>query len=46
MATYVARTGNNLSSGNFIPAIWSRKLNAKYYAQTFLPLITNSTYEG
>lgn len=46
MATYVTRQGNNLNAGNFVPAIWSRKLNAKYYAQTFLPLITNSAYEG
>ena len=42
----VARTGNNLPNGVFNPVIWSKKLNLKYYAQTFLPEITNSTYEG
>jgi hypothetical protein len=46
MATYVTRTGNNLPNGNFNPAIWSKKLNLKYYAQTFLMDICNSSYEG
>jgi len=46
MPTNVARTGNNLPNGNFAPAIWSQKLNAKYYAQTCLFDITNSKWEG
>jgi hypothetical protein len=46
MPTSVARTGGNLPNGNFVPAIWSKKLNLKFYAQTFLGEITNSTYEG
>ena len=46
MPTNVARQGNNLPNGNFIPAVWSKKLNAKYYAQTCLFKITNSDYEG
>jgi hypothetical protein len=46
MPTSVARTGNNLPNGNFNSVIWSKKLNNKYYAQTFLPEITNSDYTG
>lgn len=46
MATYVTRTGNNLPNGNFNPAVWSKKLNAKYYAQTFLMNICNTNWEG
>jgi hypothetical protein len=42
----VARTGNNLPNGNFIPSVWSKKLNVKYYAQTCLMDICNSTWEG
>jgi len=46
MATYVPRVGGNLPNGNFNPAIWSKKLNNKYYAQTFLMDICNSDWEG
>ena len=46
MPTSVARTGNNLPNGNFNSVVWSKKLLNKYYAQTFLPDITNSDYEG
>jgi hypothetical protein len=46
MPTSVARTGNNLPNGNFNPTVWSRKLNLKYYAQTFLMDICNSDFEG
>jgi len=33
-------------SGNFIPEIWSTKLNTKFYEATVLPYISNSHYEG
>jgi len=46
MPNNVARVGGQLSNGNFNPVIWAKKLNNKYYAQTFLPDITNSDYEG
>jgi len=46
MAANVTRTGSNLPNGNFLPAVWSKKLNAKYYAQTCLMDITNSNWEG
>lgn len=46
MPTSVARIGNNLPNGNFNPQVWSKKLNLKYYAQTFLMNICNSDYEG
>jgi hypothetical protein len=46
MTARVARTGNNLANGVFIPEIWAKKLNVKYYAQTCLTDITNNDYEG
>lgn len=46
MPTSVARTGNNLPNGNFSPTLWSKKLNNKYYAQTFLMDICNTNWEG
>lgn len=46
MPTSVTRQGNNLPNGNFNPAIWSKKLNVKYYAQTCMMKIFNSTWEG
>ena len=46
MPVSVTRQGNNLPNGVFSPTIWSKKLNAKYYAQCFLPEITNSEFEG
>lgn len=46
MPTSVARQGGNLSNGNFLPEIWSRKLNAKFYPQSVLDEIVNRDYEG
>jgi hypothetical protein len=46
MPTNMTRQGNNLPNGNFIPAIWSKKLNVKYYAQTCMMKIFNSNWEG
>lgn len=46
MPTNVTRQGNNLPNGDFNPTVWSKKLNFKYYAQTFLMNICNSTWEG
>jgi hypothetical protein len=47
MPNSVARSGgSHLANGNFNPVIWAKKLNNKYYAQCFLPEITNSDYEG
>lgn len=46
MPANVSRVGNNLPNGNFLPAVWSKKLNAKYYAQTCLMDITNNSWEG
>jgi hypothetical protein len=46
MPARVARTGNNLAAGAFIPEVWAKKLNVKYYAQTCLADITNNDYEG
>lgn len=33
-------------SGGFIPQLWSRKLNAKFYASTILSEISNTDWEG
>lgn len=33
-------------SGNFIPTIWSGKLNVKFYATTVFGEIANTSYEG
>lgn len=33
-------------SGTFIPAIWSAKLNAKFYAASVFAAITNTDWEG
>lgn len=33
-------------SGTFIPAIWSAKLNAKFYAASVFAAITNTNWEG
>ena len=46
MPANVARTGGNLSNGNFLPAVWSKLINSKYYAQTCLMNIANSKWEG
>lgn len=34
------------STGNFVPEIWSKKLQAKFYASSVLPAISNTDYEG
>lgn len=46
MANVIARIGNNLPQGNFIPEIWSKKLLAKFYQQTCLMEICNTNWEG
>lgn len=46
MPTQVARTGANLANGNFIPEVWSKKLQAKFYANTVLDMVTNHDHEG
>lgn len=46
MANTIARVGNNLPNGNFIPEIWSKKLLAKFYRQTCLMEICNTNWEG
>jgi hypothetical protein len=33
-------------SGTFIPEIWSKKLQKKYYDQSVLSVVTNTDYEG
>jgi hypothetical protein len=40
-----ATTGAN-SAANFIPEIFSKKLQAKFYASSVLPMISNTDYEG
>jgi hypothetical protein len=37
---------NPAYSGNFIPQLWSGKLNAKFYATTVFGDIANTNYEG
>jgi len=34
------------ASGNFIPAVWSAKLNAKFYTSTVFGEISNTNWEG
>lgn len=46
MPTSVARTGGNLANGNFVPEVWSKKLNAKFYPNSVLDEIVNRNYEG
>lgn len=46
MPSSIPRTGSNLPGGNFIPEVWSKKLQAKFYKQTCLDKITNHDYEG
>ena len=36
----------SLPSGNFIPEIWSMKMQAKFYARSVVPAIANTDYEG
>lgn len=42
----VARTGNNLQQRNFIPEVWSLRMQVKFYANTVTPAITNNDWEG
>ena len=42
----VTRTGNNLPNGNFIPQIYSAKLQDKFYAASTVPAIANHDWEG
>jgi hypothetical protein len=37
---------NNLPNGYFIPEVWSRKLQAKFYATTVFGAISNNDWEG
>lgn len=46
MGYQIARTGTNLPAGNFVPEIWSRKLQAKFYATTVFGAIANTNWEG
>lgn len=46
MPTLVTRTGANLPNGNFVPEIWSMKLQAKFYKNTVLGEIANTDWEG
>jgi len=46
MPTQVTRTGANLPNGNFVPEIWSKKLQAKFYKTTVLGEIANTDWEG
>lgn len=42
----VAAGYSSLPNGNFIPEIWSKKLQAKFYASTVLGAIANHDWEG
>jgi hypothetical protein len=37
---------NPAYSGSFIPTLWSKKLNAKFYASTMLSEVSNTNWEG
>jgi hypothetical protein len=39
-------TAGGTSAANFIPEIFSKKLQAKFYASSVLPSISNTDYEG
>lgn len=41
-----AHATNPPYSGNFIPSVWSAKLNAKFYAATVFGEIANTNYQG
>ncbi len=45
-AVTVAAGYNNLPNGYFIPEVWSRKLQAKFYATTVFGAISNNDWEG
>ena len=42
----VAAGYSSLPNGNFIPEIWSKKMQAKFYASTVLGEIANHDWEG
>lgn len=44
-ATAFPAPGAN-STANFIPEVWSKKLQAKFYAASVMPAISNTDYEG
>lgn len=46
MPTSVTRIGANLPNGNFLPEVWSKKLNFKYYKALTLMQICNTNWEG
>jgi len=43
---YVSSSTTNSYTGNFIPEIWSGKLQVKFYKSTVLGEITNNDWEG
>jgi hypothetical protein len=42
----ITRTGGNLANSAFIPAIWSKKLLAKFYAASVCNAICNTDWQG
>mgnify|MGYP003134639522 FL=1 len=44
MAAFPSAGAN--SAANFISEVWSKKLQAKFYANTVLPQVSNTDYEG
>jgi hypothetical protein len=46
MPTQVARTGSSLAKGDFIPEIWHRLMQDKFYPNSVLDEIVNRKYEG
>lgn len=40
------RTGANLPNGYFVPEVWSKKMQKKWYASSILPQIVNYDWEG
>jgi hypothetical protein len=44
--SFPVAAGVKVESGNFIPAIWSGKLQTKFYKSTVLGEITNNDWEG
>lgn len=46
MPTAMNRVGNNLPNGHFVPEVWSKKLQAKFYLTTVLDQICNHDWEG
>ncbi len=45
-ASTVTRQGTNLVGTNFLPDVWSMKLQVKFYAATVLHSICNTDWEG